>query len=156
MRLTPKEYLKIISLLFPYFFNVTLQQCILSKKVCIKTPKIDLEVSTNMQFVTFWSTPCVISIKELIYVIFLLLVAVCVLVQIRMILTFMYSTIFVSSRCVPSNNFFLSLFFKDCLAIISSFQDILTDLLYLLLPFILTFSQILSAKILLVRISYTL
>jgi hypothetical protein len=106
MTLTPKEYLKVISLFLPYLLNVTLQQDISSKKVCIKTPKIDLEVSPNIQFATFWSTPCVISIKELIYVIFFLLVPVCVLEQICMILKFMYSTIFVSSKCVPLNNYF--------------------------------------------------
>jgi NADH:ubiquinone oxidoreductase subunit 3 (subunit A) len=111
MTLTPKEYSKVILLFLSYFSNVTLQHDISSKKVCIKPPKIDLEVSTNMQFATFWSTPCVISIKEFIYVI-------------SFLLTFMYSTIFVSSKCVPSINFFLSMFFKDCLAIISVFQGL--------------------------------
>ena len=124
MTLTPKEYLKVIPLFLPYFSNVTLQQAISSKKVCTKTSKIDLEVSTSMQFLTFWSTPCVISIKEFIYIISFLLVTTCVLKQTCMILTFMYSTIFVSSKCVPSANFFLSMFFNDCSTIISVFQGL--------------------------------
>jgi NADH:ubiquinone oxidoreductase subunit 3 (subunit A) len=109
MTLTPKEYLKVILLFLPYFSNVTLQHDISSKKVCIKPPKIDLGVPTNMQFATFWSTPCVISIKEFIDVI-------------SFLLTFIYSTIFVFSKFVPSVNFFLSMFFKNCLTIISIFQ----------------------------------
>jgi NADH:ubiquinone oxidoreductase subunit 3 (subunit A) len=41
-----------------------------------------------------------------------------------MILTFMYSTIIVSSKRVLSINLFLSMFFKDCLTIISIFQGL--------------------------------
>ena len=124
MTLTPKEYLKVIQLFLPYFSNVTLQQDTSSKKIHIKTPKIDLEVSKNLQFVTFWSTPSAMYIKELIYVISFFLVVVCLLEQIWMILTFMYSTTIVSSKCVLSINLFLSMFFKDCLTIISIFHGL--------------------------------